>query len=265
MRILLSVVLLAILLLGCDNGRYNMTKVYGVEIETYSIDSTLYLTNLANSPKCELSISMQYMKGKNANQMNHAVVQSGILLTNDTARPHAEVNIRQAVNRFVHQYMNDYKSENSLLYKGDANHPTAYHNKYKLWTEIQNNKAGVLTYIIKLMTAHGDNTVSNQTIVKNFDLNTGTLITLSDLFIEGYEASVMDCIIDKLTKRYKAKDIAELKQKGFFIDVQPYISHNYMIRNNEMTFIYNEDEIAPHHFGEIAVDINHSHLNKYLK
>ena len=96
-------------------------------------------------------------------------------------------------------------------------------------------------------------------------MKTGELITLSDLFIEGYEESLKDIILEKLQRRLKDHRTGYQTQDGSLTDGDIYITDNYVIGKNKITFIYCEDEIVPHEYGEVRVDLSKSELKKYLK
>ena len=265
MRNLLWVIVLALFASGCDDNHNNVLKRYGLQVISFAIDSTTYLANNAHSPKCEVSIQMQCMRGNNAPKINQALVQSGFLVTNNLSQTNESTDMEKALCNFVSQYMDEYINSYGPLYRADSVNPTTYNRRYQLISELQNNQKDILTYIIYLSTAVGLSQTSNQTIVKNFNLKTGELITLSDLFIEGYEESVKDIIHEKLQKCLKNHRTGFQKQEGSLTDGDIYITDNYVIGKNKITFIYCEDEIVSHEYGEVRVDLSKSELKKYLK
>ena len=265
MRNLLLVIVLTLFASGCDDSHNNLAKKYGLKIISFAIDSTTYLANNAHSPKCEVSIQMQCMRGNNAPKINQALIQSGFLVTNNLAQTNESTDMEKALRTFVSQYMDEYINTYGPLYRADSVNPTTYNRRYQLKSELQNNQKDILTYIIYLSTAAGTSQTSNQTIAKNFNLKTGELITLSDLFIEGYEESLKDIILEKLQKRLKNHRTEFQKQEGSLKEADIYITDNYVIGKNKITFIYCEDEIAPHECGEMRVDLSKSELKKYLK
>ena len=265
MRNLLWVIVLALFASGCDDSHNNVLKKYGLQAISFAIDSTTYLANNAHSPKCEASIQMQCMRGNNAPKINQALIQSGFLVTNSLSQTNESADMKKALRIFVSQYMDEYINTYGPLYRTDSANPTTYNRCYQLKSEIQNNQKDILTYIIYLSTAAGTSQTSNQTIAKNFNLKTGELITLSDLFIEGYEESVKDIILEKLQRCLKNQRTGFHKQEGSLTDGDIYITDNYVIGKNKITFIYCEDEIVPHECGEMRVDLSQSELKKYLK
>ena len=264
MRNLLLVIVLALFASGCDDNHNNVLKKYGLQAISFAIDSTTYLANNAHSPKCEVSIQMQCMRGNNAPKINQALIQSGFLVTNSLST-NESTDMEKALRTFVSQYMDEYINTYGPLYRADSVNPTTYNRRYQLKSELQYNQKDILTYIIYLSTAAGSSQTSSQTIAKNFNLKTGELITLSDLFIEGYEESVKDIILEKLQKRLKNHRTGRQKQDGSLTDGDIYITDNYVIGKNKITFIYCEDEIVPHEYGEVRVDLSKSELKKYLK
>lgn len=265
MRNLLWVIVLALFASGCDDNHNNVLKKYGVQAISFAIDSTTYLANNAHFPKCEVSIQMQCMRGKNAPKINQTLIQSGFLTTNSLSQTTESTDMEKALRTFVSQYMDEYINTYGPLYRADSVNSTTYNRRYQLKSELQNNQKDILTYIIYLSTAAGTSQISNQTIVKNFNLKTGELVTLSDLFIEGYEESVKDIILEKLQKRLKNHRTGFQKQEERLKDGDIYITNNYVIGKNKITFIYCEDEIVPHEYGEVRVDLSKSELKKYLK
>lgn len=265
MRNLLWVIVLALFASGCDDNHNNVLKRYGLQAISLALDSTTYLANNAHSPKCEVSIQMQCMRGNNAPKINKALIQSGFMVANSLSQTNEMTDMERVLRTFVSQYMDEYINIYGPLYRADSVNPTTYNRRYQLKSELQNNQKDILTYIIYLSTAAGTSQTSNQTIAKNFNLKTGELITLSDLFIEGYEESVKDIILEKLQKRLKNHRTVYQKQGGRLTDSDVYITDNYVIGKNKITFIYCEDEIAPHECGEMRVDLSQSELKKYLK
>ena len=123
----------------------------------------------------------------------------------------------------------------------------------------------MLNYIARIYLFGGGEHGITQTIVKNFDVKTGHLYTLDDVFVSGYEIFVKEKIIDKLAGKYDVKSLDELREKYIFADGNVYVPDNFILDDDLLTFIYCEDEIAPHDFGEIRVEFDKGELKKYLR
>ena len=72
-------------------------------------------------------------------------------------------------------------------------------------------------------------------------------------------------LVAKMAKDFKVKDLEGLQEKSIFVDGQTYLSDNFIYGDDEITFIYCEDEIAPHEIGEIRVDLDIDDLKRLMK
>ena len=99
----------------------------------------------------------------------------------------------------------------------------------------------------------------------NIDTKKNQLIRLSDLFIDGSEPLLKEIIIQHIGKQHEAESLADLQAKGIFADGEVYLSENFILGKDDITFIYGEDEIAPHAVGEIRVKVDLDDLKKFLK
>ncbi|MCI6619127.1 MAG: RsiV family protein, partial [Prevotella sp.] len=123
----------------------------------------------------------------------------------------------------------------------------------------------VLNYIASISTYGGGAYPILQTIAKNFDLKTGRLIHLEDVFVPGYEQPLKDRITEAACKKFKVKDLEELKKAYIFADGNVYVPDNFILTEDDITFIYCEDEVAPHAVGEIRLTFDKDDLSKILK
>lgn len=91
------------------------------------------------------------------------------------------------------------------------------------------------------------------------------MITAADVFTEGYEQPLADLIVGKLCKQQGVKTLKALQEKGFFVDIEPYASDNFILGDGEITFIYVDSEIAPHEAGEQRITLNDDELESLYK
>lgn len=265
MKYLLTIALTALLVCSCSNkNKFDIYKS-GLEIDSICVDSMIALTSEAHSPKCDVSLHVIYVKGKNDKKINHEIINSGILMSDYLIGNPQQADMNAAVHAFAAQYIADYKKEYGDLYRDDRQNAASYNCSYILKTSVEMPSEGVLTYTSKLhMYAGGEHGI-NQTLVKNIDLKTGSTINLKDLFVDGYNATLKDIIIEHLLKNFNLDSIDELKKKHIFANDYIYVPENFMIDDDAITFIYCEDEIAPHDVGEIRIKIDKSEIGKLLK
>lgn len=266
MRKLTSLFVLGtILLCACGGSKSRTATFKGLEFDSIVVDSMLALTGSENSPKCEIRLSIQYAKGENAEKMNALMLRSGVLSPDYLSLSNEKLTTKQSVDSFVSRFLSEYKQEYGELYRNDTEHAASYNCTYKVNTYTQNGADDVLNYIAEIYTYGGGAHSINQTIVRNFNVKTGKLIQLDDLFKPGYKPNLCELITKKCIKQFDVNDFDALKEKGVFRDGDVYVSENFILGDDDIVFIYCEDEIAPHSIGEIRIEIDKDELESQLK
>ena len=235
-----------------------------MDIDSIVVDSTYHLHE-SNGPKCEVSLHIEYFKGGKGQTINNSLLRSGLLTPDYLSLSGEPIDMQQAIDSFVRRYINDYKTDFGALYREDREHGASYNCAYHVKTQIRNNADDILVYIASIYTYAGGAHGIDQTLVKNFDTRTGKLIRLSDIFVPGYEQSLKDKIVEKLAERFKTDGLEGLNKQNLFTDNHVYIPDNFILDDDDITFIYCEDEIAPHAVGEIRVKIDKDELRRLLK
>lgn len=151
------------------------------------------------------------------------------------------------------------------IYENDRTHPELYSNRYALNTYILSEKEDVITYMAKLTSYGGGLYETRQTLVKNFYADTGKIISLDDIFIHGYEKMLKDIILNKFYNMFDVDSIEGLKKRYIFADGNIYVPDNFIIEKDGISFIYCQDEIAPHEEGEIRIKVNDSEIENLKK
>ena len=264
MRNMVWAFLCGMMLCACG-GDKTTARFDGVEFDSVVIDTVAKLGTSADAPKCELKLSIQYAKGDHSQPLNDTLMRSGILVPDYSLMTGGKWSVRQLVDSFTCKYLSDYKRDYGRLYQEDTEHGSSYNCQYFVRTETLNGGNDVLNYMAHVYLFGGGEHGIHQTIVKNFDIKTGHLFTLDDVFVSGYEASVKEMILDKLLERFDVKTLDELQKKYIFADGNVYIPDNFILDEDQLTFIYCEDEIAPHDIGEIRVDFDKGDLKKYMR
>lgn len=260
-KIIVGVFLITLL---CSCHQENALKRRNIETDSIVADSSVRLTDDANSPECSIHLNIQYIKTKGENLLNTAFLKSGIMLPDYMEYSNGD-GIRKSVDSFVVKYIDDYINFYSKIYKNDKAHPEQYNNRYLLSTSIMSEKNDIITYVANLSSYGGGLYETKQTLTKNFNAETGKQIFLDDIFMHGYEKMLKEIILNKFYDKYNVDDIESLKKKYIFADGNIYIPDNFIIEKDGITFIYCEDEIAPHEEGEIRIKVNNSDIEDLKK
>ena len=124
---------------------------------------------------------------------------------------------------------------------------------------------GYISYIMTQEEYYGGAHPTTFTTIANFDSKTGAEINLSDIFKEGYEEILCTKLIDKLLEDNDASTIEELCQKGYTLDIDFFITNNFILGQDSITFLYNRYEIAPYAMGDILISLDYKTLKEIMK
>ena len=124
---------------------------------------------------------------------------------------------------------------------------------------------GYISYIMTREEYWGGAHPSTVNAVTSFDPETGCEITLDDIFKEGYEEELLAMLVDQLMKDERASTIEELYDAGYYMDTDMYISQNFILGNEGVTFLYNRYEIAPYAKGDILITLDYETLKDIMK
>ncbi|MBR2231893.1 MAG: DUF3298 domain-containing protein [Prevotella sp.] len=266
MRNILFIVLAALIAASCGNKEEKtVTKAEGLDFDSITVDTIAALIQEEGSPSANIHVTMMYAQGDKGTAFNQTIRKGGFLTPDYMGMLSDRLTMKQAVDSFVISYVNDYKRDYAPLFRGDREHRDSYNLTYDCRTYVQNHRGGIVCYIARsTMYGGGEHSVTS-TIAKNIEVKTGKVITAADVFAEGFEQPLADLIVKKLCKLQDVKTLKELQEKGFFVDIEPYASDNFILGDGEITFIYVDSEIAPHEAGEIRVTLNDDELESVVK
>ena len=266
MRKLLFIILAVLFTASCGNKEEKtVTKAEGIDFDSISVDTIVPLIQEEGAPSAHIHLTMMYAQGDKGTAINQTIRKGGFLTPDYMGMLSDRVTMKQAVDSFVISYVNDYKRDYAPLFRGDREHRDSYNLTYDCHTYVQNYRDGIISYIAQsTMFGGGEHSVTS-TIAKNIEVKTGKVITGADVFAEGYEQPLADLIVSKLCKQQDVKTLKALQEKGFFVDIEPYASDNFILGEGEITFIYVDSEIAPHEAGEIRITLNDDELESVVK
>lgn len=90
----------------------------------------------------------------------------------------------------------------------------------------------------------------------NFDKTSGKLISIGDIVPAEKEKAVLMAMQDKLCEDWSARDLADLQEKtGITMLGDLYLTSNFLIEGDSITFLFNQYEIAPYAAGLISVTV----------
>lgn len=176
--------------------------------------------------------------------------------TNDEKDPqHLVNNIKDA---FFNEYI---QSNESLLNEltGPSLNWELIKSGFVLYNELDKLSYMVMTYEFT-GGAHGLET----SLYKTFDMKSGKVIRVRDLFYQGFEGKLTGILTAKLRKSTGLMEHVKLTDRGYFTDqIKP--SENFYLSPQGIGFVYNPYEIAPHSFGTITIFVSYAELSEILR
>ena len=123
---------------------------------------------------------------------------------------------------------------------------------------------GYISYIMTREEYRGGAHPSTENTVVCFDPATGAEVTLNDIFKDGYEEPLLEMLNRKLMADEGVSTIEGLREKGYFGE-DMFITNNFILGNDSMTFLYNRYEIAPYAMGDILISLDYETLKDIMK
>lgn len=249
-----------LLLMACENKNGDND----ISFETVTSDKTVVLSNDENSPSCRVHLKLEEATpeaGHRGELINEAIIKKFL-------DPHGEKDMKTAVEKFMNTYIDNYKKTMLPLYNQDRNDPKKrawYEFHYILETATQKGAKNIMTYLVTIDYyeggAHGVNLL--QTL--NFNMSTGLLLTLNDIFASGYEQPLKEILMKALKAKTGCTTIRALREKGYLRAMELFPSENFILDSETITFIYNPSEIASYELGSIQLVIPYNEVSRLIK
>jgi len=266
MDIRYGILVAAVVLASCgDKDGKVKTRVEGVPFETIVADTTVQLVQEEGGPSANLHLSLAYATDPDAGALNDAIIHGGFLVPDYMALMSQGISMQQAADSFLLRYADDYRRTYGPLYRGDREHKESYNVKYDCKTTVESHRKGIITYVARSTMYGGGAHSVTSTVVRNLGTKTGKAVALQDVFSEKFERPLAELIVKQLCKQLKAADLSGLQEQGVFCGIEPYVTDNFILGDDEITFIYTDSEIAPHDMGELSVTLAEEDLKLMLK
>lgn len=260
LRTLAFSLLAVFFLASCEDGDGNSDKIYGYNVDSVVVDTAVHLTSDAHSPQCELHICLRYIHDEKS--LNDSLLSSGFILPEYF--PTRNLPVDQLASAIAQKCIDSYRQQFTALYESDRSNANQYHYIYKVYTETLQGPDSTLCYVAQVLTGNAGEQ-EWQTTAKNFKLPSGHLLTLDDIFVPGYNNSLLRIITAKLMKQFHADSEEDLKEKGVFANEEPYLPDNFIYSKRRIVFFYAPDEVAPHNAGELRIEVSRNEIKELLK
>lgn len=260
-----SIIILGIsaLLASCGgNGGGIFGGGKGFDLDEVKTVRVVPITKEENAPQCQMNLQVKYVKGddERARAINNAIEQRLFMMEG--------LKMQQAVDSFANIYTTEYQKNIAPLYREDRGDETKrawYEYRYEIATDTKEGKDNCLVYLIDLNMFEGGAHGIRQQLVMNFDSETGKQITYDSLFVKGHEYRLREMLLEELKKQTDTNTLDELHAKDYLLTMDIYAPQNFILGDDEITFIYNPYEIAPYDKGNTELTLSYSKLAEILK
>lgn len=237
-----------------------------IAFDSVKVDTVVALSSDSLTPKCTLKLSIKYATGAHAEQINHALMLSGIL-NNDYYKVDStqNVSVPDAVKLLVNKTISGYKKDYNEIYKQDRS-SMSLNYELDITTKVRKGREGVENYLADIYVYTGGAHGQSVSILRNIDVKTGELLTKEKVFAAHSENAINTLIVKGLAKHYGVRGLKELQDStSVFAFMEPYVPNDFLLEKDSVRFVYSTDEIACHAAGPQEVAVSYKDLGKLLK
>lgn len=173
----------------------------------------------------------------------------------------ARQTIQEAITAFADSIEAEWKAELAENYEPESEYKEMFQYYYNVEGGIvegtgSEKQDSILSYQVTtscyLGGAHGSHVVWYY----NFDRASGKLLDIHDIVPQDKEKQVLMEMGEQLCRDWDAKDLADLQeQTGITMLGDLYLTNNFLLKKDSITFLFNQYEIAPYAAGLISVTI----------
>jgi hypothetical protein len=261
-------------LAGCNGCKKTGNATNPVEITFDSIQetATYHLFNDTTKPYCNLRIHFTYPAAcpdTNLLQSLQTIFIAKYFGNDYLGKTPAEV-----IEIYKKQYIENYrqfeqdKKFDRSVYSLAEGHADAGDSPFSYYEVSENrilfNQNGILSFTVYSENFTGGAHGAHKLTACVVDLNTGALLTESDIFCENYTDAIAGAIVQKILQKNNLSKPEELENIGY-MDVKGITPNgNFSADDKGITYIFNEYEIAPYVMGRTEVFLPYSEINLYI-
>ena len=166
--------------------------------------------------------------------------------------------ILESMTAFANNMEAEWKKELAELYDPESEYKDMFQYYYSIdGSPVEKEQEdSILSYMVQtdcyLGGAHG----SYVEMFYNFDKKSGKLFNIRDIVPAEKEMLVLKAMEEQLCEDWEVKNKEELQeQTGITMLGDLYLTNNFLLKNDSITFLFNQYEIAPYSAGLISVTL----------
>ena len=235
-----------------------------LSFDSVTVDTATTLLSGKDTLRGTVHIQLYLAKGPGADAVNDSILHSGIFMPDFMPQDTKGMTAEQQVRAFAKNFLKGYQDDIEFAKKDGTELPPTFSYSYELTTQLQQNQLDSLAnYLVSGYVYMGGAHGSSISVARNFDIHTGKQLDKQGLLRPEGEKPVTDMVYQGIVKSL-GSETANLKDMLFFGE-KPYLTGNFLVQPDTITFIYQTDEIAPHACGEFRIPLSKKSLQQYLK
>lgn len=163
-------------------------------------------------------------------------------------------NGQEAVNIFIRRLQHEYEQEELA--------PEIY-DHYTGKAEF--GREGIINYTLVEDYYGGGAHPTIVTSILRFDIHTGERIDINTFFVDNANDSLCEKLTQRLMKQVGAPDIDSLHALGYLEMENMFVSENFLLKKDSISFFYNQYDIAPYAVGSTTLSFSYDELKDYIR
>lgn len=256
-----------VIVTGCSTNT-KQTADNDIKFDSIRVDRTYHLLDNPDNPNCNLQLNFTYPTRFSDNGILKKIQDDFVL--SYFGENYENLSPEEAVAKYTEDYLSNYKEletdfKNELKKKDDRP-VSAWFSYYEMsCNEITYNRHDILCYTVSFENytggAHGSHSYTNHVI----NLKTGNPVTEEDIFIENFQESLAQILVDHIAKQNKVENPKDLENIGFFSIEEIFPNGNFRVDEDGITYTFNEYEIAAYVLRQTNVFLPYAEIQYLLK
>lgn len=260
-----------------------LSKDNQVTFDTLIVQNKQYLHNDTASPFCDLNVHFVYpitSSKTDLTRLQQLFIRNTLGQTYDAFTP------EEAVERYTKAFLRNYEAD-ARIFKDELldleSHPNLipqnldmhhedemqtkdfYSYQETLTNKVHFNESNLLSFQVCRSNIKGGSATYSAYSNYVINLQTGNLITESDIFTPGYDVALQQLFATYLMQQNEVNTISDLEDLGYFGIDEIMPNRNFLIDANGITYIFNKGEYSAYLLDAPVIFISFDEVRMLLK
>ncbi len=260
----------AVAMVSCEN-----VKSDGIVFRTVAVNDLYKLdTEVRDSSfGYEITTDMVFLQAEDTSRkevcekINKSIINE-FVPQDDCETPEA------AIRKYIDEKIEAYKSDVADVYKeeflknkgnDDGYSYASFNHNTHLKGVASRGFDGIINYSMTEDSYSGGAHPVSYTTMMCFSVDNGERVYLEDVFSEGSEKKLVELLTNELMKVKKVDSVDGLKEKGYLAFTEMFVSDNFSLGPDSVTFFYNQYDIAPYSEGTTSLSLSYKDMQGLLR